>query len=184
MDDQKIIELFWKRKEDAIVETDRAYGGRLCALADRILQNRQDAEESVSDTYMKAWETIPPQRPQYYFAYLAKICRHFALGKLDWRNAAKRNAEVVALTEEMALCIPDESRERMQEGQEIGKSMDRFLEGLSVENRILFMRRYWFCDSVKEIAAKYHMSESKVKTRLHRLRGQLHTHLEKEGTYV
>lgn len=83
MDDTKIIELYWNRNQDAITETDRSYGRQLHGLADKIVQNHEDAEESVSDTYLKAWETIPPQRPNYFFAYLAKICRNFAFGKLD-----------------------------------------------------------------------------------------------------
>lgn len=184
MEDTKIIELYWKRNEDAILETDRAYGGKLYGLADRIVRNHEDSQECVNDTYMKTWETIPPQRPNYFFAYLAKICRHFALGKLDWKNAAKRQAEVVALTQELELCIPDERHDRNLQGKEIGQAINQFLEGLSLENRLIFMRRYWFCDSIAEIAARYHISESKVKTRLHRLRGQLSAHLAKEGIYV
>ena len=112
MEDSQIIELYWTRSEEAIQETDRAYGRKLHALADKILHNLEDAEENVSDTYMKAWDTIPPRRPDYFFAYLAKICRNFALDRLDWRNAAKRKAEVVTLTQEMELCIPDRSLDR------------------------------------------------------------------------
>lgn len=184
MDDEKIMDLYWTRNENAIVETERAYGRKLFALAQRIVQSHEDAEESVSDTYMKAWETIPPQRPNYFFAYLAKICRHFALGKLDWKNAAKRKAEVVELTQEMEMCIPDESRRRKLEGEEIGRAMNAFLETLSPESRLIFLRRYWFCDTIAEIAARYHISESKVKTRLHRIRAKLFTYLEKEGIKV
>ena len=184
MDDEKIIELYWNRNQEAIVQTDQAYGRKLHMLAKNILQCYEDAEESVSDTYMKAWETIPPQRPKFFFAYLAKICRHFALGKLDWINAAKRKAEIVALTEEMELCIPDESRDAQMEGKEIGKAIDCFLDGLSLESRLIFMRRYWHCDTISQIAARYHISESKVKTQLHRLRAQLSVHLAKEGIYV
>lgn len=91
MDDSKIIELFFARNEDAIKHTDNTYGRRLFVLADNIVRNDQDAEESVSDTYMKAWDTIPPKKPVHLFAYLAKICRNFALKKLDWKAAAKRN---------------------------------------------------------------------------------------------
>ena len=91
--DTEIIELYWSRNEDAIRETDAVYGRRLQALSERIVQNFEDAQECVSDTYMKTWDTIPPQRPNYFFAYLAKICRHFALGVLDWKNAAKRKGE-------------------------------------------------------------------------------------------
>ena len=184
MEDAKIIDLYWARNEEAIRQTDAAYGRRLFVLAEKIVQSHEDAEESVSDTYLKAWETIPPQRPQYFFAYLAKICRHFALGKLDWKNAAKRKAEIVALTQEMETCIPDGSRDASAEGKEIGRAMNRFLETLPAESRLIFMRRYWFCDSIAEISARYHISESKVKTRLHRLRMQLSTYLAKEGIAV
>jgi len=184
MEDEKIIELYWARKEDAIVETDRTYGRKLHTLANKIVQNYEDAEESVSDTYLKAWETIPPQHPKYFFAYLAKICRNFAFGRLDWKNAAKRKAEVIALTQEMELCIPDTSRDRGAEGRQIGQALNRFLGSLSPENRVLFMRRYWYVDTVAEIAGRFHMSESSVKTRLHRIRGKLHTFLESEGICV
>ena len=184
MEDSKIIDLYWARNENAIAETDAAYGGKLCNLAQRIVLNWEDAEESVSDTYMKAWDTIPPQRPNYFFAYLAKICRHFALGKLDWKNAAKRKAEVIALTKEMELCIPDESRDRELEGRELGRILNSFLADLTPENRCIFLRRYWYVDSVAEIAQRYGISESKVKTQLHRTRKKLSTFLEKEGITV
>lgn len=181
MEDAKIIDLFFARSEEAIRQTDAAYGRRLFALADRILRDSQDSEESVSDTYMKAWETIPPKRPAYFYAYLARMCRYFALGKLDWKAAAKRNAEVVSLTEEMAQCIPDRSAEAEATAKEIGSILNAFLDTLSRENRLIFMRRYWFCDSVSEIAQKYGIGESKVKMRLLRTRKQLADYLSEEG---
>lgn len=184
MEDTRIIDLYWRRNQDAITETDRTYGRRLTALAENILRNREDAEESVSDTYLKAWDTIPPQRPKYLYAYLAKICRFFAFGRLDWKQAAKRQAEVVALSEEMELCIPDQRREDEQAAKEIGRAINAFLAGLSLENRLIFMRRYWYCESIAEIAERYQISQSKVKTRLHRLRNQLKGHLEQEGICV
>ena len=95
MEDADIIDLYFARNEDAIKQTDISYGRRLNLLAQRMLHSREDAEESVSDTYLKAWNTIPPRRPQHLFAYLAKICRNFSLDRLDWKNAAKRKAEVV-----------------------------------------------------------------------------------------
>ena len=123
MEDEKIIDLYFARSEDAICQTDATYGRKLFCLAQRILHDEQDSEESVSDTYMKTWETIPPHRPTYFYAYLAKICRFFALGKLDWKAAAKRKAEVVSLTDEMALCIPDRKKEAEMEAKEIGKAI-------------------------------------------------------------
>ena len=184
MEDAKIIDLYFARNEDAICQTDAAYGRKLFSLADRILQNVQDSEESVSDTYIKVWETIPPTRPTYFYAYLAKICRHFALGKLDWRAAAKRKAEIVSLTNEMALCIPDQRKEAEMSAKEIGRALNGFLEDLSQESRVIFLRRYWFCDSIAQIAERYGISESKVKMRLHRTRIQLADYLTKEGITV
>ena len=184
MEDSKIIALYWLRNENAIRETDRVYGRRLHTLAERILHSPEDAEESVSDTYMKAWDTIPPQRPQYFFAYLAKICRNFALGRLDWQNAAKRKAEVVTLTQEMELCIPDPSHDRRLEGEEIGRVLNGFLESLSRESRMIFLRRYWYADSIQDIARRFGVTQSKVKTQLHRTRRKLYDYLQKEGIYV
>ena len=184
MEDSKIIELFLARDEEAIKQTDIAYGRRLHHLADGIVCNEQDAEESVSDTYMKAWVTIPPRKPQYFFAYIAKICRHIALDKLDWNNAAKRKAEVVSLTQEMELCIPDTQRERQRDGKELGMLLDAFLRTLTPENRMVFLRRYWYVDTIAEIAVRYGLSESAVQMRLSRTRAKLCTYLEKEGIFV
>ncbi|MGM9605080.1 MAG: RNA polymerase sigma factor [Faecousia sp.] len=184
MEDSKIIELFFARSEDAIKHTDETYGRRLFHLAENIVKNGQDAEESVSDTYMKAWDTIPPQRPQHFFAYLAKICRNFALRRLDWKNAGKRKAEIVSLTEEMEMCIPDLSRDREMEAKELSMVLDRFLRTLTPENQMVFLRRYWYVDTIAEIAARYGISESAVLMRLNRTRAKLCTYLEKEGIKV
>ena len=184
MDDSKIIELFFARNEDAIKHTDNTYGRRLFVLADNIVRNDQDAEESVSDTYMKAWDTIPPKKPVHLFAYLAKICRNFALKKLDWKAAAKRNAEVVSLTQEIETCIPDTSRDAEVEARELGRILDAFLRTLSDENQMVFLRRYWYVDTIAEIAARYGISESAVQMRLNRTRAKLCTYLEKEGVRV
>lgn len=184
MDDKQILDLFFARNGDAIRHTDNTYGRRLFILADNIVNNDQDAEESVSDTYLKAWETIPPQRPTYFFAYLAKICRHYAFGRLDWKNAAKRKAEVVSLTQEMELCIPDNARDRELEGKELGRVLNSFLWTLTPENRMVFLRRYWYVDTVAEIAVRYGISESAVMTRLSRTRKKLSEYLQKEGISV
>lgn len=184
MEDSKIIALYWSRREIAIEETDKAYGRMLYSLSDRILRNQQDAEENVSDTYMRVWDTIPPQRPKYFQAFLSKICRHLALDRLDWKNAAKRNAEIVALTEEMALCIPDTRHDSQMEARELRRTLEAFLETLPKESRLIFLRRYLYVDTVSEIAQRYGISESKVKMQLHRTRAKLMTYLEKEGITV
>lgn len=184
MDDSKIVELLFARNEDGIKHIDDTYGRRLFALADNIVRNDQDAEESVSDTYMKVWDTIPPKKPMHLFAYLAKICRNFALKKLDWKQAAKRNAEVVSLTQEMETCIPDTSRDAEVEARELGRILDAFLRTLSEENLLVFMRRYWYVDTIAEIAARYGISESAVNMRLNRTRAKLSAYLKKEGICV
>ena len=184
MNDSQIIALFWERNEDAIQETDRAYGRKLHALSDHILHSQQDAEESVSDTYMRTWATIPPLRPSYFFAYLAKLCRNFSLGRLEWNTAAKRNAEIVTLTREMEECIPDRCQEQKLESEELGQLLNRFLDGLTRENRLIFLRRYWYADSIQEIAERYGFTQSKVKTQLHRTRNKLRCFLESEGIHV
>lgn len=184
MDDSKILELFFARDEDAIRHTDDTYGRRLYRLADNIVQNGQDAEESVSDTYMKAWSTIPPQKPRHFFGYIAKICRNFALKKVDWRNAQKRKAEVVTLTQEMERCIPDRSRELDMEERELGRILDTFLRTLTPENRMVFMRRYWYVDTIAEIAVRYGLSEGAVQMRLNRTKSKLAAFLAKEGILV
>ena len=184
MEDSKIIELFFARDEDAIRHTADTYGRRLFLLAERIVKNDEDAEESVSDTYLRAWDTIPPRKPRHFFAYLAKLCRNFALDKLDWKTAAKRNAEVVSLTQEMEACIPDGTRDRELEDRELGRILDAFLRTLPPENRMVFLRRYWYVDTIGEIAVRYGISESAVQMRLNRTRTKLAEYLEKEGIRV
>ena len=182
MNDHNIIDLFFARDEAAIRHTQDKYGTRLFTTANHILRNHQDAEESVSDTYLRAWETIPPQRPRYFFAWLAKICRNFALKKLDWNNAAKRKAQVVTLTQELELCIPD--RAQAIDNLELGQILDAFLRTLTPDNRLVFLRRYWFGDTIGEISARYDLSEGAVNMRLNRTREKLRAHLEKEGIPV
>ena len=184
MEDAAIIELYWNRNEDAISQTDAVHGKKLHQLSFRIVEDPLDAQECVSDTYLKAWQTIPPQRPTYFFAYLAKICRFISFGILDRRDAAKRKADIVQLTAEMELCIPDRSADRKMECEELGMLLTRFLEGLPRQSRLIFLRRYWYADSVQEIARRYRFSESKVKTQLHRTRQKLRIFLEQEGIQV
>lgn len=184
MEDAKIIELFWERNEQAVQETDTAYGRKLFVLSNNILNNREDAEESVSDTYMATWKAIPPKRPQYFYAFLASICRNLSFNKLDWHLAAKRNAEVVALTQEMESCIPDSRQDAQLGRRELRRVLEAFLEDLPRESRIIFLRRYLYVDTVAEIAARYGMTESKVKTQLHRTRMKLRKVLAEEGIAV
>lgn len=184
MNDEKIIELFFARSEEAIQQTDAAYGKRLTHLSENILKNTEDAQECVSDTYFRAWNSIPPTRPRSLFAYLARICRNASLTKLNWSNAAKRKAEVVSLTQEMEQCIPDSHLEKEMDERELGRLLNAFLETLSPENQMVFVRRYWFVETTAEISARYGIKESALNTRLHRLRKKLAEYLDKEGITV
>ena len=184
MDDSEILDLYFARSEQAIVQTDQKYGFYSYSIAKRILSDPLDAEESVNDTYAEVWKSLPPRRPKYFFAFLASICRHLSLNRVDWKQAAKRRAQGVPLTEEMENCIPDAVHERQMEAKELGKLLDAFLEGLPKDSRLIFLRRYWYVDSVPEIAARYGMTESKVKMQLSRTKEKLRSFLEQEGIYV
>lgn len=184
MEDNKIIALYWQRDEQAIAETRKAYGPRLLALSNRILQNKEDSEETVSDTYYRAWQQIPPERPHFFLAFLQKICRNLALDRLDWNLAAKRNTELIALTAELEQCIPDRQRAQEWESRQIQEALEGFLKQLPKQTRVIFLRRYLFGDTVREIAQKYGMTESKVKMQLLRSREKLRTFLEQEGIPV
>ena len=184
MEDGKILELFYARSEQAIRETEAKYGDYCYSVAIHILENPQDAQECVSDTYLRAWDTIPPTRPVHFFAYLAKLCRHFAFGRLDWNNAAKRKAEVIALTREMEECIPAAWQGTGPGDGQVSELVGSFLREQTQENRMIFVRRYWYGDSAGEIARRYGITESAVLMRLSRTRSKLASYLKQEGIYV
>ena len=169
-EDHEIIELYWARSESAVHETDEKYGAKLHTLSGRILPEAEDAEECVNDTYLGAWNAMPPQRPLALFAFLARICRN--------------SAEVSALTEELSACIADPTAAREAESREIAEALNSFLSTLPVDARLFFMRRYWYMDSVKAIAEKYGCGESRVKTSLHRTREKLRDYLQKEDIWL
>lgn len=184
MTDETIIRLFEERNEQAITEAKAAYGSRLQRLADSILQDEQAAEECVSDTYWAAWRSIPPQKPNRLFCYLAKICRHAAFAKLDWQKAEKRRAVVVELTREMEECVPAEGHRIQLEEESLGKAISCFLQSQPKQARIIFLRRYWFGDSVREISKRLSLGEGAVKTSLYRTRKKLKDFLQEEGMDV
>lgn len=184
LEDERILDLYWARDHAAIEETGLKYGEKLLRLSERMLRAREDAEECVNDTYLGAWNTIPPQRPAHFFAFLAKLCRNITCNKLDWMNAAKRRAELLPLTDELAQCIPDSAADRARDARELGEALSAFLQTLPQETRVIFMRRYWYMDSIEEIANRYRLGESKVKTTLFRTRQKLRVYLEKEDLPV
>ena len=185
MEDNEIIELFWQRSQRAIAETDQKYGGRLHTLSMNILHDRQDAEECVNDTYHATWNTLPPERPNYFFAYLAKLARNFSFGKYDYYHAQKRCVTVVELSDEIENCIPaPNDLEQKLDSKEIGRIISTFLYEQSSEMRAVFVRRYWYMDPIKDIAEMFQISESKVKSILFRMRNKLREHLEEEDIHL
>ena len=184
MKDTQIIELYWQRDPQAIEETKTSHGAGLYKIAMGILRSHEDSEECVSDTYINAWRSIPPARPIYLFAYLAKICRNCALGMLDKKQAAKRRAEIVELTQELQNCLSDDQQSDPVDRVALTTALNHFLGKLSREDRSIFLRRYWYGDKIKEIAQVFGLRQGAVKTRLFRLRQRLRSHLEEEGFEV
>ena len=185
MEDEKIVDLYWERSEDAVSETSQKYGRSLFKLAEGIVRNSEDARECENDTYLKAWNAIPPQKPICLYAYLAKITRRLAFGRLDYHCASKRTATIVELGDELESCIVSPSdTESQYENRVIAQAVSAFLKEQPREKRIVFIRRYWFADPISEIAIRYSMSESKVKSMLLRIRNELRIYLEKEGVQL
>lgn len=183
MEDAQIVDLFLAREEQAIAHSAEKYGRRLRALSFDIVKDAQTAEECENDTYQEAWESIPPHTPRdYLYAFLARILRHISLNRCRDRNRLKRSAHVCELSSEMEQCLPapDDCACRMEE-MALQEVLNTFLRGLPTKKRILFVRRYWYLDSIAEAARHCGISESKTKTELFRLRNALRDYLKKEG---
>jgi RNA polymerase sigma-70 factor (ECF subfamily) len=185
LEDQAIIALFWARSQQAITETADKYGKRLHQLSMNILHNHEDAQECINDTYHAAWNTLPPQKPDFFFAYIAKLARNFSFDKYDYNHAKKRTAMIVELSQELERCIPASNEpERTFENAEIGAALSAFLREQPKQMRRVFVQRYWYAQSIRAIAEDCGISESKVKSMLFRMRGKLKIHLEKEGITI
>ncbi len=183
MEDVRIIELYWARSQEAIIQTKTKYGRLIFSIAMRILRIAEDAYECENDTYLKAWHSMPPQRPDHLSAYLGKITRNLSLDRYEREHAQKRGGSSMSLIlDELEECIP--SGENGELSLEMRDLLNRFLEGQTERARVLFVRRYWFGDSVKEIARRYDLGESLVKMTLLRTRNALKALLEKEGVSV
>ena len=183
MDDSRIVELYLARDEDAIKETSDKFGARLRSLANSIVNDSQTAEECENDTYIKAWDSIPPHEPRnYLFAFLSRITRHISLNICRDRSRLKRSAFICDLSAEMEQCIPspDDTECRIDD-MVFKEAINGFLGTLDEEKRNIFLRRYWYLDSVSAISERFSLSESKVKTMLFRCRNGLRKYLEKEG---
>ncbi len=186
MEDSAIVDLYWERSERAIDETDRKYGRYCGAIAFNILKNREDSDECVSDTYLKAWYAMPQERPTLLGAFLGKITRNLSLNKWRASRAQKRGGgEPAVLLEELEECAGTGTmpHEELDE-RETARMIDRFLQTLDRESRLFFVRRYFYADSIAYIANRFGASESKVKSNLMRTRTKLRRFLEKEGVAV
>lgn len=182
MNDAEIMELYIRRDESAIQETDAKYGSFCHAIASNIVSVPEDAEECVSDTYLKAWNSIPPQKPNCFKVWLGRVVRNIALDLWRKNHRQKRYSGMEQLLDELEECLPAPSNIDAEiEKRELVDFLNRWLAGLSKKDRILFMRRYWYGEAVKELAGLYHSTPANLANRLYYLRKKLKTALEKEG---
>ena len=183
MEDHQIVELYLRREEEAVRQTQEKYGRRLYHLAFGIVGDVQAAQECENDTYFQAWNTIPPHEPRdYLYPFLARLTRHISLNLCRDRERLKRKAVLCARSAELEECIPapDDAACALEEG-ELREAINGFLGELGEEQRSIFLRRYWYLDSIQFIAKRYGCSQSKVKTMLFRIRRQMRNYLKKEG---
>lgn len=185
MNDDRIIALFFERDEQALLEVQEKYGAYCHAVALDILDSRQDAEECVNDTYLHAWNAIPPQRPQFLSAFLAKITRNLAISRYRANHRDKRGKGRLTLAlDELEYCLPDRGQGNLADDLVLRQSLNDFLHALPEPARGIFLRRYWYVRSVAEIAQELDMKESRVKMILHRTREKLRVHLQDAGIEV
>jgi RNA polymerase sigma-70 factor (ECF subfamily) len=186
MQDDQIVSLYWEREEAAIAETEQKYGNYLFTIAYHVLSDQEDSKESVNDTYLKAWNSMPPHKPSVLSTYLGKITRQTAIDLFRKRNSDKRlSSEYAVSLSELEECISTgDVTEQSVDVHLLAESISRFLRSLSPEACNTFVARYFFLDSIQEIADSYGMSQSKVKSMLHRTRIALKNHLEQEGFEV
>ena len=185
MDDEKIISLYFERDEGAIRHTKEKYGKAIRLVCFRVLRNDEDAEECENDTYLGAWNSIPPEHPEHLAAYLAKIARNLSVATLRGRSAGKRGGgeSFISELDESFPDVCEEQREKVA-NEELSRALNSFLDGLKPRERQVFVCRYWRCDSIGEICTLFGFSQSKVKTMLMRTRNKLREYLEKEGIVI
>ena len=181
MNDIEIINLFFERSELAITETSKKYHNLCMQIAENILGSQEDAEECVNDALMCLWNNIPPERPKNLSAYICKMVRNLALKKIEYNTVQKRNPEVLISFSELEEILGDEHPMHTYHHEEIGQLLSSFLRTLKKEQRVVFVRKYWFYDTIADISKRYSMSESKVKSMLSYTRKKLKKYLEKEG---
>jgi RNA polymerase sigma-70 factor (ECF subfamily) len=182
MDDREIINLFFERSEQAIIELSKKYGGVCRKISQNILNNSLDAEECVNDAYLGAWNSIPPKEPNPLLTYVCRIVRNLSIKKYHSNAAMKRNSYYDIALDELEDCIGDTNTvESDYSAQELAEMINHFLDTLDKDSRVMFVRRYWFSDPLPEIAAIFNISNHNASVRLFRTREKLHKYLEKEG---
>lgn len=185
MEDAKTIELYWRRNETAIAETDKKYGAYCHTISYNILKIHEDAEECVSDTYQHAWETIPPERPGKLKIWLGVVVRNITIDLFRKNHAKKRYDEFNVLLSELDECIPsNESVEQIADAKALVECINNWLSELSSEDRNIFLRRYWYGEAVSTIAKSKGVSANTMTQKLYRMRNGLKSRLEKEGTMI
>lgn len=184
MDDLKIIELYFKRNEQAIKETDAKYGKLCRSIAYNILNNLEDSEECVNDTYVGIWNAIPPTKPNNFMAFICKVTRNLSLKRLKFMKREKRSADMLVSLEELEAVLSDENSFADLNDEDIGKLISSFLRSQKDDSRNVFIRKYYFLDSITEIAKRYSFTESKVKNMLFYTRNKLKDYLIKEGVEI
>ena len=182
LDDKQIIALFYERSEQAIAELDIKYGAAVRKTAANILRSKQDVDECANDTYLGAWNTIPPQKPDPLISYVCKIARNLATVRYHSNTAIKRNGQYDLVLDELEECIPSTVNvETDYEARELSAAISRFLDTLPYEDRYCFVRRYWYADAVSDIAAQLGCNSHRISVRLFRTRERLYRYLKEEG---
>ena len=185
MEDDAIIGLYWVRNEEAIRRTAEKYGAYCLTISQNILGSAEDAEECVSDAYLGAWNAIPPEKPSPLLTYVCKIVRNLSLKLYNKKTAAKRNSIYTVAVQEIEDCLSDGNTvEDEMEPRELARIIEGFLDTLSVENRVIFMRRYWFSDSCKDIARRVGLTEKNISVRLSRIRQKMKEYLMEKEVFV
>ena len=184
MEDEAIVELSWRRCEEAVRQTAEKYGGYCLALSMHILDSRQDAEECVSDAYWRVWNSVPPQQPRSLKCYLGRIVRNLSLNRYDYRHAEKRSGEFQLLLSEVEEWLPDAAGEAAFEEGEILTAIREYLIALPEGERALFVQRYWHSESIAALAERFGLSQGRVTRVLFRLRRGLRAHLEGKEIFI
>ena len=184
MDDEAIIQMYLERDEKAIIATSEKYGAYCFSIASNILDNHEDAKECVNDTWLGVWNSIPPQTPNPLVSYVCRITRNLSVKRLRHNMAAKRNSYYDVSLAELEECIPAAQEQEPWEEQEVTKVLERFLRELDTGSRVMFVKRYWYAESVAQIAETFGMKENSVSVKLMRLRKKLRKKLEKEGVVL